>query len=324
MAFYGRIGHIEGIESPWGNAGGVVKTIEDVEMMAKTGVGWIEGGSYTLERRFGNDRDQETGEHLDLTVWHYDRETGTMTNSLGMPNVGFNKDNEDLESIEEQLPEMIRIAHAYGKPFLLNVAPVSNEPIEETKELVRRGYAQGVDGVLVNAGCPNVVTTDGGRHELLSRSEDGLRGVLNGLAEVVQRYKPVAVRVSPLRGLGLENIATVVAESGVVSAVFTPNTWPGHKPVDTEGKPILGVPGNVGGASGPAFANKAIVETQMWVEALKGSDIDVVRSSGVMEAYEIQRGLSVGAVACAGTTFFYISENGWAEDTSRLLHDLAA
>lgn len=36
------IGGLENVESPWGNAGGVVKTIEDVERMARTGVGWIE------------------------------------------------------------------------------------------------------------------------------------------------------------------------------------------------------------------------------------------------------------------------------------------
>jgi len=41
MAFDGRIGHLEGIESPFSNAGGVVKTVEDVAVMALTGVGYI-------------------------------------------------------------------------------------------------------------------------------------------------------------------------------------------------------------------------------------------------------------------------------------------
>jgi dihydroorotate dehydrogenase len=54
VSFSGHIGHLEGIEQPWGNAGGVVKTPEDVERMAKTEVGWIEGGSYTMERRSNN------------------------------------------------------------------------------------------------------------------------------------------------------------------------------------------------------------------------------------------------------------------------------
>ncbi len=61
-----RIGHLDNLESPWGNAGGVIKTVEDVAHMAATGVGWIEAGSYTLEARKGNAIDPETGEPTNL------------------------------------------------------------------------------------------------------------------------------------------------------------------------------------------------------------------------------------------------------------------
>ncbi|MDZ7786120.1 MAG: hypothetical protein U5L95_03300 [Candidatus Saccharibacteria bacterium] len=54
MAFKGEIGHLEGFESPFANAGGVVKTMHDVEIMANTGVAYIEDGSQPLLPRLGN------------------------------------------------------------------------------------------------------------------------------------------------------------------------------------------------------------------------------------------------------------------------------
>lgn len=178
--FSGRIGHLDNIESPWANAGGVVKTIEDVEQMAHTGVGWIEAGSYTLLPRPGNGANGER-------VYHHDRDTGETFNSLGMPNTG-------MDEVEKEIPEMAKIAEAHRKKLLVNVAPVSAEPVEETLELVSRAYAAGAHGVLINAGCPNVEMPDGGRHELLSRNPKSMMRVLGGLDDF---DKPVAVRISP-------------------------------------------------------------------------------------------------------------------------------
>src|SRR5579885_3518334 len=112
--FSGRIGHLEDIQSPWGNAGGVVKTVEDVERMAKTGVGWIEAGSYTLEPRPGNGPNGER-------VYYHNPETGETFNSLGMPNKG-------MDVVETEIPEMAHIARTHNKKLVVNVAPVSADP----------------------------------------------------------------------------------------------------------------------------------------------------------------------------------------------------
>lgn len=321
MAFTGELGHLT-IESPFANAGGVVKTIEDVEKIALTGVGWIEAGSYTLEDRLGNAYNPYTTQ-FDNRVYNHNEQTGVTVNSLGMPNIGFITDGE-AETLQEQLPGMLKAAHKQHKPLVVNVAPVSSSPVEESQDLVVAAFESGADGVLLNGGCPNVVEADGGRHELLSRDPDMLYKVLHGLRHITAKYNEVFLRVSPLREQRtIESIAKAVKCSAAVSAVFTPNTWPGYRSVDENGEGVLDVPGGVGGASGPAYANKALVETSLWVQELRGSGIDTVLSSGVMDADTMRRGLSLGAVAACGTTFFYESTRGWPQDVDDLLSDFA-
>jgi len=309
MEFSGNIGHLTDIESPWGNAGGVVKTVEDVARMARTGVGWIEAGSYTLEPRIGNAPNGET-------VYYHDAAAGATYNSLGMPNQG-------IDVLEAQLPDMLTLAHKHGKKLVVNVAPVSENPAMESLELVSRAYAAGADSVLLNAGCPNVVEEDGGRHELLSRNWRALGEVLFTLAEAGVE-KPVFVRTSPrIDTEAGKRMHMVIKQSGVVSAVFLPNTWPGHVPKDESGKDILEVPGGAGGMSGPITAENSRLEVAGAWQMLRRSNIDVVSSSGIVDAAELRIRMYAGAVAGAGTTFFYESES-WQESTDKMLSELAA
>jgi dihydroorotate dehydrogenase (fumarate) len=307
------IGHLT-VDSPFGNAGGVVKRVEDVEKIAHTGVGWIEAGSYTMEPRAGNGANGEI-------VYYHNEETGETFNSLGMPNKG-------IDAVALDIPQMAEIAHGFGKPLVVNVAPVSDEPAGESIELVRRAYEAGADAVLLNAGCPNVVTEDGGRHEILSHNADALGLVLRGLSAqfATDKARPIFIRTSPMfDGKGdmsihkAFSILHVIRESGIIGAVFTPNTWPGHKPLDNDGRPILEVPGGVGGKSGPATVTSAAAETRATVSFLDSSGIDVVSSGGIVNGKELRYRLdSASAVAGAGTTFFYESGD-WEHDVDKLL-----
>ena len=124
-----RIGHLEGIESPWANSGGVIKTTQDVEAMSKTGVGWIEDGSQTLLGRPGNAVDPNNPELGPVnTVYTHNSLTGETGNSLGIPGLG-------LDVVEVEVPERVLISELSNKKYVLNVAPVSNEPIDEAFEL---------------------------------------------------------------------------------------------------------------------------------------------------------------------------------------------
>jgi dihydroorotate dehydrogenase len=313
VAFAGRIGHLEDIQSPWGNAGGVAKSVEDVEALARTGVGLIEGGSFTLESRLGNAVDPEYPERGAVhKVYDFDRPSGKTTNSLGMPNHG-------LAAELEVLPHKNELAERSGKIYAVNVAPVSNDAVTESRQLVEATYAGGARAVLLNAGCPNVVTPDGGRHEILSRQPYVLSEVLQALKRVTERFSPIFIRLSPVESYWqMKRVCEVIRQSGVVSAVFVPNTWPGHQPPSGP----LEVPGGVGGRSGPAMANSAAQQTQWAVQSLHSSNIDVVSCSGIMNAQELKKRLHIGAVAASGTTFYYESAD-WQGDTDRLLTELA-
>lgn len=315
MAFNGRLAHLE-IESPWGNAGGVVKTPDELELMARTGVGWIEAGSYTLNSRIGN---APNGEQ----VYYHNTNNGETFNSLGMPNQG-------MDEVEKQIPEMVGTARSLGKSVIFNVAPVSDNPVAESKELVARAYEAGAEAVLLNAGCPNVIIDDGGRHELLSHDEEMLSFVLGGLAPVTEKHKPIFIRTSPLQEFGqAEKIYGVIQKyRGVVSALFTPNTFPGYKPTDENGEPVLEVPGNIGGKSGPGTKPEATVELWKAVQELNrgvfSGSIDIVSSGGIINGQTLAMRLRMGAVAGAGTTLYYQSaENkvSFAEATDRLLRE---
>lgn len=305
-----HIGHLN-IDSPFGNAGGVVKHVEDVEKMAHTGIGWIEAGSYTLEAKKGNGPNGEV-------VYHHNPVTGETFNSLGMPNKG-------MDVVETEIPDMVKIAHGFGKPLVINIAPVSNDPASESTELTRRAYAAGADAVLLNAGCPNVITEGGGRHEILSHNVEALALVLGGLEKITGKYKPIFIRTSPIKTLEEEGpakafrIMRAIEQSGAVSAVFTPNTWPGHKPLNEDEQPILEVPGGVGGKSGPATADAAENETAWTVASLRGSGIDTVISGSIVDGKTLaERFRENQIVAGAGTTFFYESGD-WEHDVDKLL-----
>jgi dihydroorotate dehydrogenase len=287
----------------------VVKSVADVEAMAATGVGWIEDGSVTLEPRIGNGASGER-------TYCYDAASGETGNSLGMPNSGIMVASRDMA-------EKISIARKLNKKFVQNVAPVGPEPALETQELVARAYQSGAEAVLLNAGCPNVISEDGDRHETLSQNVDELEMVLDGLITVTDRFRPIFLRLSPQPDrTATRRILRPVLASGVVSAVFVPNTWPGYRPVDASGEPILEVPGGIGGRSGPACAPAAAEQTRWAAEILRHTKLDVVSSAGIMNAAELRRRLDLGALAAAGTTFYYESAD-WRADTDCLLRELA-
>lgn len=310
-----QIGSFE-TESPVMNAGGVVKSVEDVRRMAQTGVGAVIAGSYTLEPRIGNGPNGET-------VYFHDDSTGVTYNSLGMPNKG-------IEEAASELPEMIRIAHDLGKPFILNVAPVSNNPSLEIIEifgiLSHAGIVE-LDGVELNAGCPNVVTEDGGRHELLSHHPDMLGETLLELHDISSnelRIGNMMVRISPFRDRSdAENLARLLAEIHV-DTVSAFNTFPGGVPVTESGAHILQVPNGAGGQSGPGKAALAEEQTE-WLTTARteaGASFDIIGSNGVYDAESMRRRLELGATAVSLTTLFYESTS-WNGAVNALLSDYA-
>ncbi len=309
--FNGRIGHLYGIESPWGNAGGPVKTLEQVAAMASTQVGWIEVGSVTPEERPDLSLEGQT-------VYLHNPKTGETFNRFKMPNQGFS-------AFAVELPEMLDIAHKHHKPLIANVAPTGDEPIKEIQEMVYQSYDKRVDAVLINPDCPSLKTSTGEPRQRLSTDPAWLQEMLMGVRENVRRFRPVFLRIAPPDTRGAMNtILDVVRRSGIVSAVFVANSWQISE-ADVIREPRLAEWGDEGGKSGPTLAFRSANVTKWAVAELQGSGIDVVRSCGVADAMELKRSLVIGAVAAAGSTFFFEAgaPENWAEATDQLFADFS-
>jgi dihydroorotate dehydrogenase len=304
-----QIGNYE-LDSPLINAGGVVKSVEDVRLMAQTAVGAVLAGSYTLEPRAGNSPNGET-------VYFHDTCTGTTYNSLGMPNKG-------MEAVAAELQEMIDIAHDHGKPFILNFAPVTDNPVGEVNtlaEILARAKVEELDAIELNASCPNVVTPNGGRHELLSHHPKLLAEVLFELSDISVNevpFKDLLVRISPFREKADVGTLTRRLQEVGVSAVSAFNTFPGGKPLDKARQPILQVPGGIGGQSGAGMRSAAERQTTWLAEA--NGNFEIIGSNGIIDGRSMKRRLDIGATAVSASTLFYEAEN-WGRAVDRVLRE---
>ncbi len=110
-----------------------------------------------------------------------------------------------------------------------------------------------------------------------------------------------------------------------------PNSWPNHTPVDEKGNHLIEVPGGFAGLTGPATSEDVRQQVSWAAHFLRSSKIDVIASGAVMDceaievdaADQIREYLHLGAVAAAGTTFFYENPD-WREATDRLLRRLVS
>jgi dihydroorotate dehydrogenase (fumarate) len=302
------IGHLE-VSSPWGNAGGVVKTPEEVELMAHTGVGWVEAGSYSLEPRTSQHQD---GENL----YRHSDTTGYTFNSLKLPNPG-------MDVAEKQIPQMRDIAHGLGKKLLINVVPVSSNPIPEAQELSQRAYEAGADGVVLNTGCPTVKE---GKSEILSYDFRLFKSTVDELRTVAEDHQPIFVKISPQDSYSDMRRLLRLIDREIVSAIIAVNTWPVRFEPNDANNPILQISGGSAGKSGPATAKDAFKQTS-WASSaasIGGRKLDIISATGIMTGEELGLRMSLGAVAGAGTTLYYESaEEGWSEATDRLLRQYA-
>lgn len=311
-----RIGEYE-MESPFMNAGGVVKSLEDVKVMARTAVGAVLAGSFTLNPRVGNSPNGET-------TYYHDQATGITYNALGMPNRG-------LTEMASEVQEMQNIAHDHGKPFILNFAPVSANPVNEVIDLsatLNRAGVTELDGLELNASCPNVVTDDGGRHEILSHHPEQLGVVVEKLSDIAAnevRIGTLIVRVSPFQNHQTDAapLLNSLRDAGA-DAVSAFNTFPGGVPIDATGKQILQVPGGAGGQSGPGMLTRVEAQTVALRNARNSvaPNIEVIGSNGIMTGEALKRRLDLGASAVSASTLFYESRR-WGVAVDKLLAEFA-
>jgi dihydroorotate dehydrogenase len=306
-----KIGHLE-VEAPWGNAASVVTNTRDVEIMAKSNIGWVEAGPFTPEPREGNGPSGEK-------TTYYDAATGAFHNCKGMPNEGIET------AAQLVIPEMVEIAEEHGKKLVVNVSPTTPEQAdEESRELVALAYEAGAHGVLLNAGCPSIVREDGSRQENPGCDPQMLGKMMLSLAEVTEKNYPIFLRVPPTENYSEMRSRLRPIKDSVVSVVFATNT----KPLNEADGQYLDVPDETGGMSGPALTEFGRTQLGWALSAARrsGRNIDVVSSIGIHSGEELYKRIRSGAVGGAGTSAYYIGAEhglGLAEITDKIITQFA-
>jgi len=196
----------------FGNAGGMVKTLADVERFCKTPAKRITVGSITKFKRDGN-KPVPPGD-----VYYFDEDTLESGNSLGLPNVG-------IEAYIDLLPQMVMLAHAAGMELW---ASIVGDSFDEILELIRACFACGVDGVEINLACPNV-HDKGKTKALLCQDVEAVEELLHLLkkASVVGQ---LGIKIAPTddRNL-LTDLCGVLALNRIVCEVIAVNTKGGQR-----------------------------------------------------------------------------------------------
>jgi dihydroorotate dehydrogenase (fumarate) len=271
------------LEHPLMNAAGTCKSVDHVARMARSAVAAVVVGSITAEPRTGNAGD---------VYW---TGPGWSLNSLGLPNRG-------ADDLRQQLPRMVELTRAAGKPLVVSVAGFD---VDEYARLA--DAASGADLVEVNLGCPNV--WDGGEQKRIAcfdpdQTERVCRAVNEALAPA---GTPFGVKVSPfsdpvaLATLG-DRLARLAADLDTLRFVTAVNTFPNGFQLDGAGRPVIDV--GYAGVSGAALKPIGLGQVRQ-LRALLPPTVDVVGAGGVGHGRDVHDYLTVGAAAVQAATAFW-------------------
>lgn len=309
------------LETPLVSAAGSVNgtneevILREVEALAKTAIGAITVGSFTVPRQEGNE-----SKFGNPVYWH-NPETGTTYNSMGLPNIG-------LAAARQLLPDIIAIGNEYGKPIIVSVSPTSGpesggDTFTQVQKLVYGMQVAGAEIIEINTSCPNVVTEDGRRKPILGYDVEGMNKLSAIMAPWVGDESEVGLKLPPYldreQRLIIPRIADILNRDKNFGFVTTCNTIPNQVPIDEKGSPILSVPGGAGGMSGPSTREVGREQLRVWRDALS-SDIDVISTLGVDGGRELAVRRILGATAAGGVTFLWEQEN-WGEAVTNLISD---
>lgn len=302
MAEYELVGHE--IDTPLLNAAGAIngtgteRILEEVGLLARTAIGAITVGSFTVPEQAGNE--VRPGESL----YRYDTETHTTYNLMGLPNIG-------LEAAVKRMPEMAAIAHDRGKLLIASVSPTQNradigDTFEQSARLIDEIQATSADLIELNASCPNIVTDTGERKPILGYDLEGMQHLIERLTTIAGRdNRRLGVKLPPYlhesNGQLITDLADLFNRSRVFAFLVTANT----------------VPSDEGGMSGPAMSSIGQAQLQLWRSHID-TGIDIISTLGVANGKEIAARRNLGAAAVGGVTFLWESSD-WGKAVTDIL-----
>jgi dihydroorotate dehydrogenase len=242
------------LENPIGLAAGFDKTGRHLGSLGRLGFGYVVGGTFTRHPRRGNPRPR--------IVRYPDR--ASMTNAMGLPNPG-------ADDAARNLATTLRTS-----PRLASVADEAVEDVVQTHGLLEPH----VDGIELNASCPNVTW---GRDR---NNEAHLAALLRELG--TRRSTPLFVKLPPFRTdvekevvLALARIAVECGADGLTCS----NTRSVLEPRLSTGQ---------GGLSGGALFDRT-PEIVSEIVAATGHAVPVAACGGVSSAADALACLDAGA-----------------------------
>lgn len=249
------------VEHPIMNAAGTVKTMADVEKMARSAsVSIIMVGSGTVESREGNPGHPYYRDPVTRNTW----------NSWGLPNPG-------LSYYEKTLREMRRAANdAGGKRLAFSIAGFQPE---EYQELARMACDAEVDAIEVNLGCPNV-WSNGQQKDIACFNQHLTDEILRlVMAEAGKLGIAVWVKTSPFTNpADLDRFAGILGKYSV-AAITATNTFPNASAFDDDGNLVIASMDGFAGASGPCLTPLALGNVRKYRKLLP--HLQVIGAGGV-------------------------------------------
>lgn len=281
------LGSLE-LEHPLMNAAGTCKSLEDVQRFVRSDVSAILVGSITMEERQGNEGNV------------YFKSPHFSLNALGMPNRG-------AMYYKVVLPEMVRIAHAAGKPLGVSVAGFNTDEYGQLSELC---LGSGVDFIELNLGCPNI--WDGGvQKRIVSFDPMSVANVLSTVEADFPTDVTLGVKLSPYSDPELlRDVASIIAdEPSPVRYVATSNTFPNGFAFDGTGHSAIGV--QRAGVSGGAMKAIGMGQVDQFREYLPVS-IALVGVGGIFGGQDVADYLHIGAASVQVSTAYWNANEGAA------------
>lgn len=244
------------LANPIGLAAGFDKTCAHLGALGRLGFGFVVGGTITHEPRVGNPKPR---------IARYPRR-GSMVNAMGLPNPG-------AELAAQALAHTPRTSAR-----LVSIADQGVREVVRTHELLEPH----VDGVELNASCPNVAW---GRDR---DNEAHLDGLLRALG--ARRAKPLLVKLPPFRTAVEREVVVAlarVAVEGGADGLVCSNTLPVADRHLATGS---------GGLSGTALFPWTVRIVEQIRDATDGA-VPIVACGGISRADQAMDCLAAGASA---------------------------
>lgn len=271
------------LTSPVMIGAGPVKTVDHVTEIAKSEAAAVVVGTITIEPRAGNlGKNYFADPHYSISI-----------NSRGLPNPG-------LKYYKRNLTKMVKTAHEYGKPLIVNIVGFTGE---EYAELSYSVMESGVDGLEINLGCPNL-WKDGIQKRIPCFDEFLTKDILNKVTKSVGDTIWTTVKLSPYSDpVQLETMAGVITKYKIVNAITTTNTFPNVFYFNNSNRPAINASGGFGGMSGYSLKPIGLGQVKQFRKMLPAR-VSIIGVGGISSKKDVLDYLKAEADAVQITTAF--------------------